>query len=137
MKKNFILLILFILVGCHTYDFRLSITKNSKSNSYVAISNDDFIKNSEYLGAGNSKKERYVREIRSKKLENIIFRGSLENYINDSADKKLRLFVISKEVYDNNSWEKICSEKLYEKVGIYSLKELDKIDWIVNIDSIK
>lgn len=52
-----------------------------------------------------------------------------KRYINSSADKKLRLFIIKKDSVDKYGWKRIHQHKIYNKKYLLTLDDLEKIHW--------
>lgn len=54
-----------------------------------------------------------------------------EELLNESPDKKIRLFFITEKVMKTETWEDICKKKLYEKRITLSVSDLKKTNWMV------
>lgn len=54
-----------------------------------------------------------------------------EELLNESPDKKIRLFFITEKVMKTKTWEDICKMKLYEKRVTLSISDLKSTNWIV------
>jgi hypothetical protein len=54
-----------------------------------------------------------------------------EELLNESPDKKIRLFFITEKVMKTKTWVDICKKKLYEKRVTLSISDLKKTNWMV------
>jgi len=54
-----------------------------------------------------------------------------ESLVNESPDKKLRLFFIKEETLRKKTWEEICEKQLYAKKLTLTVTDFEKINWIV------
>lgn len=54
-----------------------------------------------------------------------------ESLLNDSPDKKIRIFYIKEETMRTKTWAEIVKCQLYEKKGLYDEEYLKKTDWTV------
>lgn len=54
-----------------------------------------------------------------------------ESLVNQSQDKKLRLFFIKEETMRTKTWERICERQIYAKKKTLTVKDLEKTNWIV------
>ena len=48
-----------------------------------------------------------------------------------SKDRKLRFFFIKESTINKHAWEDICKYQLYEKMLVFTKKELIENDWVI------
>ena len=54
-----------------------------------------------------------------------------ESLVNESNDRRLRLFFIKEKTMREKKWEDICDKHLYEKKMTLSVQELKSCNWVV------
>lgn len=120
-------------IGDREYDYRLKFINPSDKILYGAISLGDLKDAKDVNGypipktffiKGNSKDE---------------IKGEAVNYwpdyVNSSDTDSINIFVIENDTYFQNEWDSICAKKLYTRAA-FSLKQLEAINWKINLDSI-
>jgi len=137
MKAFYLTIVLLIICGCDKYDIRLNIKNSNNETIYTAISMDDQLENSEEITSGSDKKSHLTRKIETGKTENIERYGfnAWNDFLKFSNEKSMRVFVIPESVFNTNSWEDICKKRMYTKVLKYSLNDLEKANWLIDIKS--
>lgn len=147
MKKTFIFATIYLIAtSCmdsfdHKYVF---INNQSNSSIYSIISNND-----EMFDYGKFQTKQRLDN--GEKISNIDITGlyiseeqkinsrtkqkgpyDWKRYIKNSRDKKIRLYIISKDSIDKYSWEYIHHNSIYNKKYILTLNELEKLDWEIS-----
>ena len=136
-KKYLGVLLLVFASGCVEHeDIRLNIGNSSENNLHIAFAKDTALNYPETLTFNEpADKATYTRNVLFQTTENISMRG--KNYwpdlVQQSENAKLHLYVITDHVFRANDWETIRTKKLYKRVD-YSLPQLEKLNWVIDIN---
>ncbi len=142
MKKLFLLLVVNIILvnSCLVIDPKpkyIEIENCTDSAIYVYYSFKDSLEESrsielfkKYRHAGIDKYISPDYRINAFSTGGIGITGR-ESLLNESADKKIRLFFIKEETMRNKTWDYICKHQIYIKKMTFSSEELKKINWSV------
>ena len=140
MKKYFCFLAIIALTGCgDIYDDRMSLKNSSEAPLYISISRDDALAHAEeitYRGPG--KKDYFTRKVLRDTTQILNRQGSSDvwpKFVGSGNEGKLRIFIINHKNFEKYTWEEICNKHLYKKAKM-SVADLDKINWLIDMDSI-
>jgi hypothetical protein len=145
MKKNILILLLGLITfnSCMDYvESRELVVSNQSSNSiYSIISDNDDMGNSRYYLEFKANEnniypkidslfEFRISEINSgDKAENHDTPRNWESYFDRIGDKKLRLFIVSKDSVTKYGWRTIFKKQVYIKKYKLGLEDLEKSKW--------
>lgn len=62
--------------------------------------------------------------------------GKKESLVRRCKDGYLRFFFIHDSVFLNNPWDTIVKYQMYNKVLVFSKKDLERINWIIEYDNV-
>jgi len=136
MKIIIALFCTLIFASCEHWDDRFKVQNISKDTLYVAVGSNDNI--SSALEINYDIKEAKGFTLRVSPEKTIIIsrsgRNFWDSYIEHADNKKLRVFTITKKDFDNNRWEQIGEDKLYRKVVVNSLSDMEKQSWNIEVE---
>jgi len=149
---NGINLVQFLLIGIlssciFTYDpppsyvdSRMTLTNSSPQRIYyLLLDKDSLDKNHEI-----SLYWTYSRKVNGTEFTDTVFSKSVDagnrdtlhlfdkkwgEEIESYQDKKLRIFLFEREILESYSWDEIVADQIYSKRMIYSVNDLEKLDW--------
>ena len=129
MRKIIICSILFsLLVSCigHKTDGRCIITHNKSINSIYCF----------YLDLELTKMDSLPKysfppyETKANDDDcNLIVKPTWEEYIKTCDNQKIRYYIIKKDSVDKYGWKKIFKKNIYNKKYLFTIEDLDKINW--------
>ena len=135
---KFLVLNIFLisLIGCDFHDDRLMIINESTDTIFVDLTlNQAFI---EHLPVefdslnGNIDLKRGNPALPDSSYKfSFHGRNGVKDFINRCEDSTLTIFIFTKELIMNNSWDSIKSNQLYSKKILLTLDELEKLNWRV------
>ncbi len=141
MKRIILFILPFVLCGClFTYDPPakvIEVRNHTDSAIYVYYSFTDSIERNRELTLFevqfyNGSKHMITPNYR---IDAYNWRGigttGRESLVNQSPDKKLRLFFIKEETMRTKSWEEICNKQICAKKLTLTVTDLERINWIV------
>lgn len=141
MKRLILFILPFVLCGClFTYDppqKGIEVRNNTDSAIYVYYSFTDSIELTRRLVLFENWKHIGINELVTPnyRVDAYNSRGigttGRESLVNQSNDKKLRLFFIKEETMRTKTWERICEGQIYAKKKTLTVKDLEKTNWIV------
>lgn len=148
LKKGFVFFILFILSSCiDKIDKRnLIICNNSNKVIYSVISSndsiynlgnyDDFVYKGNYIYTkeGDIKMVGFTAINPKEKLPSNGGSTKWDVYFESIYDKKIRLFIIKKDSVDKYGWKEILKKNIYNKKYLFTIEDLDKINWTITYD---
>lgn len=128
-----------MFVSCHNYGPYLTTNNESNNSIFSIISfNNDMSSSSYYYEyqEGYEKGENdfpfIFEEIEpNTQYENHDTPLFWDNFFELSKDKKIRLFIISKDSVDKYGWKIIFKKQIYNKKYELSKEDLEKLDWKV------
>jgi hypothetical protein len=142
MKKiNYIIFLLFTLIGCEMYgDNKLKIINKSDSTIYyLLIGDSDTLSYNKRISTFELFKKKvnntevidtvFPNRILPRDSFNYVIHAKWEVTIDNFKDKKLRIFVFEKKILENYTWNEIVHEKRFSAKYSYSVEELKKINW--------
>ena len=146
LSKGFVFFILFILSSCmDKIDKRkLIIYNNSNKVIYSVISSNDSIYNLEnyddfvykgnyiYTKEGDIKLFGFTGINPKEKLPSNGGSTKWDVYFESIDDKKIRLFIIYKDSVEKYGWKEILSKNIYNKKYLFTIEDLDKINWEID-----
>lgn len=129
MKYYKIIFINFIIL--YSCDFRenrfITISNDSNSIIYTFYTNNDISKN-----GGNTS---YEELINSKSVGmNVIERPTWEEYLKSCDNHKIRFYIIKKDSVDKYGWNNIYTNEIYNKKYLFTIEDLNKINWKIIYD---
>lgn len=124
---------LFVVLGCETYDIRLSVANNTNDTLFFVVSKtSDYKSDSFNRPFLDDKPARYyVRKLNphdTVKVENY-GKDSWPNYVTKAANNRLHIFFFSKEIIESYDWVSIYENKSYLVHNVYDIEGLEKINW--------
>lgn len=128
MKTKILIIIVIIFISCDYFDNRLKIKNNS--NYAIAF---DFSQDTIFNSINNVQAvlNNNIQPIGIKYFSMPGSRRSWSNYINNSKNKKLNIFIFSVDtLYKFYNWNYIISNKLYKRYE-FTEDELDKMNWTI------
>src|SRR6187431_1797055 len=128
MKKNKFCIFFLVLVSCMDTTENRMITFYNKHTEvcYCFFYNKELSSEGYYLDKHSFYPE-IVKQDSSCLLD--IVRPRWEKYINESSDKKLKIYVIEKDSVEKYGWENIFVKNIYNKRYNLTIDDLDKLDW--------
>ena len=136
------LLIFLLLLGCDPMDKKIRLINISKSNIYYSRSCSDSLSDlfkDEYK-KGNID-QYYTNYVEKLAPDSTIYdampgnKKAWERYINSCDDSLLRILTFDFDTLKTYSWEKIIKERKYKKIYKYSVSDLEKVNWNVELSS--
>jgi hypothetical protein len=118
-----------ILVSCNmdTTENRMITFYNKHSEIYYCFFyNKELSLEGYYLDKHNFHPELVKQD--SKCLLDIV-RPRWETYINQSSDKKLKIYVVAKDSVDKYGWKNIFAKNTFNKKYNLTIDNLEKLDW--------
>ena len=134
------LLIFLLFLGCDPMDKKLRLINISQSDIYYSTSCSDSLSDlfkDEYKkGNFNQYYTNYVEKLAPDTIIHDAMPGNnkaWERYINSCDDSLLRILTFDIDTLKMYSWEKVIKEKKYKKIYKYSVNDLEKMNWKVEI----
>ncbi len=131
-------LLILLTEGCGAKDDRLNINNPTEDGIYYLIldksllnRSDDLLKNCKMFTYHN-----YLNSIPPYTKESRLIERSdgWIDYIETGENKKLYVFSFDTDTLEKYEWEKIIHKNKYKKRYSFSLEELNKRNWIVDLD---
>lgn len=138
MKKILVGLISILFFSCDVYDDRMTLCNKSSKKIFVTVSSRNSL---EYAAdmtiVAKDDKINYTRKLDINQCESIRQDGSntWERMVGNKPSARLYFFVFSEKVIDENDWETIVEESLYNTSFSLTIEELNKLNWNVEIKS--
>jgi hypothetical protein len=92
---------------------------------------DEFKWREEQRDKKKNKRFRFVFEeiLPNTKVENNDVPQTWDSYFDKIPDKKLRVFIVTKDSVDKYGWYRIFKDTIYNKKYLLTLEDLDKQNW--------
>ena len=128
MKKLVSVILFFLLLSCMDTTENRMITLYNKHREvcYCFFYNKELSSKGYYLDKHSFYPE-LVKQDSSCLLD--IVRPRWEKYIDESSDKKLKIYVIEKDSVNKYGWENIFAKNIYNKKYNLTIDDLDEQDW--------
>lgn len=140
-----------VLTGCpFTYDppedvdARMTIRNNSNSYVYYLFSDEDSLRKTKGVLPFNIFKRKvngkavvdtlYYSRIAPNELDTVLHFQNWEDEIKSYPDKQLRIFFFEKPILEKYSWEEIADMQLYSDMKRYSLEDLNRMNWRIEVN---
>ena len=65
---------------------------------------------------------------------NLIVKPRWEEYIKTCDEQKIRYYIIKKDSIDKYGWKEIFSKNIYNKKYLFTIKDLDSLNWTITYD---
>ncbi len=126
MKKSLILILLFF-ISCDITDSRFLRIENKSKNSIVCFISKVDISSIKDVSEMDAVIDVNIDESNSLALHGM--KSRWEDYIEKCDIKKIRLYIIATDSVDKYGWKKIFKENIYNKKYLFTIEDLDKINW--------
>jgi hypothetical protein len=145
-KILFVFLLFNSFCSCDKYDTReLRVKNNSAKIIFSILSEDDDMKNGGFYsefqnGFDETQRGDYdppfvFAEIKKgQTIANHDTPRFWDNYFQRLEDKKARLFIVHKDSVDKYGWKEIFKRNIYNKKYLFTIKDLDSLNWIITYD---
>ena len=136
----YILFISVIFTSCDPIDKKLSLFNKSKSDIYYTISGSDKFMDL-YLDDFETSniQQNYLNYIERLPSDSTTFplrfgdNEAWERYINFRDDSLIRIVTFDLDSLKTISWKKIIKEKKFKRIYKYSISDLEKMNWKVEL----
>jgi hypothetical protein len=110
---------------------------SSNDSIYNLGNHDDFVYKGNYIYTkeGDIKMFGFTAINPKEKLPSNGGSTKWDVYFESIYDKKIRLFIIKKDSVDKYGWKEILKKNIYNKKYLFTIEDLDKINWIITYDS--
>jgi hypothetical protein len=119
---------LFLLSCGHKTDGRCIITNNKSENQIYCLFLDR-----ELNDVDSIPKIRKETKSQEKNIDCIIV-PYWEEYIKTCDNQKIRYYIIKKDSVDKYGWKEIFKINIYNKKYLFTIEDLDKINWTITYD---
>lgn len=129
-KKFFIGVVIFSIASCviRYGDVRLQVYNSSQMNIYVQPDNDLSVL-APHADIGFQLDKYFIKSDSSIRMKKPGGKHAWEDYINESPDKKLHLYIFSEDTLKKYTTEQVIEGKKYLKRIDISVDELKAKDW--------
>lgn len=130
--KFYSMILISLLTSCmDVSDSRCILTHNKSNNTVYCFYLDRDLTKMDSL----PKYSFPPHEIKAKNEDcNLIVKPRWEEYIKTCDNKKIRYYIIKKDSVDKYGWEAIFKNDIYNKKYLFTIKDLDRLNWTINYD---
>lgn len=136
------LTLIFLILSCDPLDERLTISNNTSEIIFYRISTDKRLygkspfKNSYKIVNRDTVWDETSSVIfpSSNKTLVVIGRNGWEDFIKESEDGKLRVFIFEKDLISKVPWMELVAEQKFSKKYELTLEELERLNWKIKYE---
>jgi len=139
ISNNLLVLVLSFsfLIGCETMDTRLTIKNSCDVTLFFVVTNEELdilFNDAEYPLNKNAEFTFYPRrEPHSEYVHPIGGSRYWDSMFSTSSTKQLRIYVYDEKTLQDYEWGHVIKNKMYRKCINVTAKELDQLNWTINI----
>jgi hypothetical protein len=134
--------LVFLLLGCDPLDERLILSNNTSEVVFYMISSSEKLdgkspfKNSFKVINRDTVWDETSNLIlpSSDKIPVVIGRNGWTDFVKDSEDGRLRVFVFEKDLISKISWKGIIADQKFSKKYELTLEELERLNWQIKYE---